>query len=243
MTNATSNASRRFFRNAAFFVVAISSLFVVVISVLTLFGASCRPLELLTHLRVQLVVALIALVPVLLFLKSRIVLGFVVLALCIHLFDIVPLYCQRPGGASAATIRVLTLNVNTWNEKFADVQKLIDDEDADIVCLQELAPKMANSLQSSLPGYPYRFVEARDGNFGIGIYSKYELKNQEKLKLCPDNILTLCATINAQGTEIRVINTHPIAPLNDLFYGWRNVQLDALADLTAREKHPVILGR
>jgi len=232
---------RRYVGNALFFIVAIFSLFFVTLALLTLFGSTCRNLELLTHLRVQLILPLIAIVPVLLFMKSRIILVLVAAAICVHLFDILPLYFLHPISAPAATVHILTINVNSWNKNFTGVKKLIENEGADVVCLQELAPAMCDSLTVNLKGYPFRFVEAREGSFGIGIFSKYDLTDKQKLKLCPDDILTLCATINVHETKIRLINTHPIAPLNDLLYSWRNEQLDALADLTSQSEDPVIL--
>jgi len=210
-------------------------------SLLTLFGSSCRNLELLTHLRVQLILPLIALVPVLLLMKSRVMLMLVSAAICVHLVDILPLYFPQHKRAPVVTVRILTMNVNSLNQNFAGVRKLIDSEGADVVCLQELAPAMADSLTKNLSAYPHRFVEAREGNFGIGIFSKYDLQDRQELKLCPDDILTVSATIVVHGTKIKLINTHPIAPLNDLYYAWRNEQLDALADITSKSEDPVIV--
>ncbi|MBS1997343.1 MAG: endonuclease/exonuclease/phosphatase family protein [Cyanobacteria bacterium SZAS LIN-2] len=233
---------RRYAGKVLFVVVASVSLFFVALTLLTLFGATRREFELLTHLRVQLLLALIAIVPVLLLMRSRIVLALVAAGIIVHLFDILPLYFPHPASSPVATMSLITLNANRWNKNHAGVQKLIEDECADVVCLQELAPDMSDSLKANLHGYPYRFIEARDGYFGIGIFSKYELSDQQKLKLCPDDILTLCATIELHGRKIRLINTHPIAPLNDLYYHWRNEQLDALDDLASRSDKPVILA-
>ncbi|MBS2010363.1 MAG: endonuclease/exonuclease/phosphatase family protein [Cyanobacteria bacterium SZAS TMP-1] len=225
-----------------FAVVASVSVFLVALTMLTLFGVSCREFELLTHLRVQLLLALTVTIPVWLVMRSKIILALAVAGVIVHLFDILPLYFPHPAKSTVAIVRLLTLNVNRWNKNYAGVQKLIEDEGADIVCLQELAPEMNDSLKAKLHGYPYTFTDARDGYFGIGIFSKYELADQQLLKLCPDDIPTLCATIDVHGTKIRLVNTHPIAPLNAVFYDWRNEQLDALADLTSRSDMPVILA-
>jgi endonuclease/exonuclease/phosphatase (EEP) superfamily protein YafD len=143
---------RRYVGKALFFIVSIFSLFFVTLAFLTLFGSTCRNLELLTHLRVQLILPLIAIVPVLLFMRSRIILMLVAVALCVHLFDILPLYFRHPISAPVATVRILTMNVNSWNKNFAGVQKLIENEGADVVCLQELAPAMGDSLTVNLSG-------------------------------------------------------------------------------------------
>src|SRR5262249_13417096 len=89
--------------------------------------------------------------------------------------------------------------------------------------------------------YPYKFLEPSTSNFGIGLFSKYELKEMEAPKLCPDDIRTLIATFSVHDTEITLINTHPIAPLNEQYYDWRNEQLKALAKLATDTDGPLIL--
>jgi endonuclease/exonuclease/phosphatase (EEP) superfamily protein YafD len=232
---------RRYVGKALFFIVSIFSLAFVALAVLTLFGSACRELELLTHLRVQLLLPLLVVVPVLLSFRSKIILILVAVAICIHLFDIIPLYLPHPASVPDATVSILTMNVNSWNKDFSGVQKFIENDGADIVFIQELSPAMGDSLKANLSRYPYKIVEGREGNFGIGTFSKFELLDKQELKLCPDDILTLCATINVHGTKIRLINTHPIAPLNDLYYVWRNQQLDALADLASQSNDATVL--
>lgn len=237
----TKTPVKRYINRGFFFIIAVTSLFFVALAFLTLFGSTERHLELLTHLRVQLLLPLLAALPILIFFRARVLLALVAAGVLIHLFDIAPLYFGSRQDKSTETVRVLTINVNNWNKNYSGVRNLIERESPDIVCLQELTPEMGTELSSKLKSYPYRVIEASNGCFGIAIFSKMELLSIERLKLCPDDILTLSAFIDVHGTKLRLINTHPIAPLNDVYYGWRNQQLAALADLSNKTKEPVIV--
>jgi Uncharacterized protein conserved in bacteria len=77
--------------------------------------------------------------------------------------------------------------------------------------------------------------------FGIGILSKVELANQEKLYLSEPDNPTLKATISVHGRPITIITTHPIAPLGEPTFQDRNKQLDRLAELPSKTKEPIVL--
>jgi endonuclease/exonuclease/phosphatase (EEP) superfamily protein YafD len=73
-------------------------------------------------------------------------------------------------------LRVMTLNVLYLNDDGAALERLAADESPDLICLQELTPRLAADLENRLGHeYPYRIVRPEEGTIGLGVYSRYPL--------------------------------------------------------------------
>ena len=124
-----------------------------------------------------------------------------------------------PATASeAALFRVLTLNVLYLNDDGAAVQRLVQDEQPDVICLQELTPRIAADLEVRLrDAYPYRFLLPEEGTTGIGVFSRYPLHDEGEL---PDPAEEVgwwwngaqVVTVDMGGRQVKLLNVHAIPP-------------------------------
>ena len=120
---------------------------------------------------------------------------------------------------SGKPVKVLTYNLGryaaggrrvTSNESVAGIRRLLAEQDADIVCLQEFAVADTNTLSTYLPDYPYRARHLFRGNryFGNLTLSRYPIRKVESLTFPESRNLSLVTDIDVNGQTIRVYNCH-----------------------------------
>ena len=116
-------------------------------------------------------------------------------------------------------VKVLTYNLGryaaggrrvTSNESISGIRRLLAEQDADIVCLQEFAVSDTTSLSTYLPEYPYRARHLFKGNryFGNLTLSRYPIRHVESLTFPDSRNLSLVTDIDVAGQQIRVYNCH-----------------------------------
>ena len=116
-------------------------------------------------------------------------------------------------------VKVLTYNLGryaaggrrvTTNESISGIRRLLAEQDADIVCLQEFAVSDTTSLSTYLPEYPYRARHLFKGNryFGNLTLSRYPIRHVESLTFPDSRNLSLVTDIDVAGQQIRVYNCH-----------------------------------
>ena len=120
---------------------------------------------------------------------------------------------------SGKPVKVLTYNLGryaaggrrvTSNESISGIRRLLAEQDADIVCLQEFAVSDTTSLSTYLPEYPYRARHLFKGNryFGNLTLSRYPIRHVESLTFPDSRNLSLVTDIDVAGQQIRVYNCH-----------------------------------
>ena len=123
---------------------------------------------------------------------------------------------EMPAGPS---FKILTYNVGrydaggrkiTSNESVPGIRRLLSEQDADIVCLQEFAVKDTSFLDTYLPAYPYQARHLFKGNrwFGNVTLSKYPIIGESTLTFPQSRNLSLVTDIDIDGRTIRVYNCH-----------------------------------
>ena len=116
-------------------------------------------------------------------------------------------------------VKVLTYNLGryaaggrrvTTNESVSNIKRLLAEQDADIVCLQEFAVADTMTLSTYLPDYPYRARHLFKGNryFGNLTLSRYPIRKVESLTFPESRNLSLVTDIDVGGQTIRVYNCH-----------------------------------
>lgn len=116
-------------------------------------------------------------------------------------------------------VQVMTYNVGryangsrkiTETESAAGILHFIEQQDADIVCLQEFAVRDTASLAAYLPAYPYRAQHLFKGNrfFGNVTLSKYPIRNRETVTFPQSRNLSLITDVDVDGQVLRVYNCH-----------------------------------
>lgn len=120
---------------------------------------------------------------------------------------------QKQGGSQEA-LRVLTYNlnraystsVNRGNEE--DVLKLIMEQDADMVLLQEFNPTLYSEINEGLTReYPYGTLD-EEGNRFKSVFSKYPIMDFQQLD-ANGEILPICVmNVNVNGRKCCVATCH-----------------------------------
>jgi endonuclease/exonuclease/phosphatase (EEP) superfamily protein YafD len=131
-----------------------------------------------------------------------------------------------PGGAAAAGLRLVVVNVEVGNGDYAAVVRLAVRTHPDLFGVIELTPLMARHLGDGLRGYRARVVESRDDAYGIGLYSRLPLLSARVVRFPLGGPPTIVARLRVAGRSVTVVVTHVHTP----FAGSIHVrQLDALA--------------
>ncbi len=240
---------KRFFRESSKF----CSMSLVIITIASLFAPFSTLCELLCHFRVHYIVLLVVSALLLLVLRVKSFFVAALFALLFNLSQLLPFYIPI-RRATDTNLQVMTINVNSRNANFQHVADVLDQSNADLICLQELHPQMSQYLASHLKSYPHQFVRPRPDNFGIGIYSRHPLKDTASIpipkRLLPNesfggpvpevDILKAVATIN--GSDITFLDVHPMSPMAEDLSTWRNDGLSKIAELSKAVDGSVIVA-
>jgi endonuclease/exonuclease/phosphatase (EEP) superfamily protein YafD len=117
------------------------------------------------------------------------------------------------GTGSAAVASVLTFNILTGGAPAEDALAAIAAAAPDIVCLQELTPKLAQSFVQRLGDtYPHRVFEPRRHTQGIGIASRFPLADTRILTLGLRYLPVAAAHVNLAGDRVNLACVHFIPP-------------------------------
>ncbi|MCW5853549.1 MAG: endonuclease/exonuclease/phosphatase family protein [Anaerolineae bacterium] len=164
-----------------------------------------------------------------------------------------PLFLPHSAAPSAPqSLKVMTHNILAANQQSDRLAEAIVAEAPDVVALQELVANHATRLAPRLSQvYPYRVIY-RDQ--GLGLYSRYPLREAQLLTLAPESSFAIRAILDAPGGPITVFNAHPRNPRIDwsswggsLFYvanfdpTRRDRAVTALAQAIERTQGPVLV--
>lgn len=121
------------------------------------------------------------------------------------------------GADGSATIRVMSLNVMYQRETGESIEQLAHAEMPDLICLQELTPRLAEELTVRLQDeYPYRALLPEEGVTGLGIFSRHPLQDQGEIS---DPARgdgwehgAQVVLIDLAGQKVLVLNVHALSP-------------------------------
>ncbi|MEL6546209.1 MAG: endonuclease/exonuclease/phosphatase family protein, partial [Myxococcota bacterium] len=161
-----------------------------------------------------------------------------------------PLHETPSDAISALTFNVLFDN--------ADIESNVDairDADADILCLQEITSDFEKAFRSSLATrYPFRHFESRSGTWGIGVASKYPLRDIEVFEQSPHRMPAIAASLSIDNERLQVACVHlfpPTAKRDEEETFWETYlaneqlrlrQAERLTDKFRNAKHLLLLG-
>jgi endonuclease/exonuclease/phosphatase (EEP) superfamily protein YafD len=214
-------------------------------------------------LSLYLFLPLVALIPLALLSRRRVAIVAAIVPLVIFLVLYGGLYLPRiaPARANGSTaLKVMTLNVLYTNDDGAAVERLVEAESPDVICLQELTPRIAADLESRLSDeYPYRVLRHREGVLGLGVFSRYPLQDQG---LIPDPIKEVTGwwehsaqvvAVKFEGVSVWLLNIHALSPewptlsrqwpgLFEYNFWLRELEIEAWLDWIAQHEGPVIVA-
>jgi endonuclease/exonuclease/phosphatase (EEP) superfamily protein YafD len=211
-------------------------------------------LERLVHLRVQLALSAVLLLPGVALLRTgrRRWCVVLLLALALNGSEVVDHYalCSRRSPPievveSSPPLRIFYANLLASNSSAARLIPQIEVADADLLVLLELTPAWERRLEAPLAAYPHRLLERREDDFGLGLYSRVPL-GEPALHASVVHGFDLAvplgeAVIQAPWGPLRVVAAHPVPPVGEAARDARDRQLDELAGLLGARPMPTVL--
>lgn len=210
-------------------------------SVLTSFDFVHRNIELFSHFRLQFLAASLLFLIAFAFLRNTVYLGLLFVTAVLNASYVLPWYFGAAAVDNDVTLKLLHVNVLSRNDDYERLFQLVETEQPDILFLQEVTEHWRDAIVSLHEDYPYNHVEAREGNFGIAIFSRLALDSVTHIDSPPLNYPTIVATTTVNGESLTLINTHPMIPLTRPHYEARNQQIRSVADLVNQQEGSVIL--
>ena len=210
-------------------------------SLLTLLSSNHHALQLFSHFRLQYLVVSILLTVLFVVLRDRRYAVLLFATAFINGAHVLPWYFDEPYDTGGRELKLLTANVLSSSSEYDKLFALIDRERPDIIVLQEISFAWAQELGRLTGQYPHSIVEARDGSFGIALFSKFPLASAATVDSDPLGFPTIVATIDIGGRTLQLVATHPMIPLGRRNFDDRNQQLVSVANLVRRTTGPRVL--
>jgi endonuclease/exonuclease/phosphatase (EEP) superfamily protein YafD len=133
-----------------------------------------------------------------------------------------------PSTAAAPQLRVAAANVHLSNRDPAPLLAWAAAVQADVVAVLELTPPYAAALSSSRPGWPHQHLRPRLDSFGIGLLSRWPLRDVREVA-GPGDIPQLHALVDTPDGVVEVIALHPMPPVDARWHDLRNRTFAAVA--------------
>ncbi len=209
-----------------------------VFSIVAAFDTGFQSIELLSHFRLQYLVASVLLAIAYLSLRNRTYAILLIMVAVLNASFVVPWYRHDPELAAGPQIKLLHANVHSGNSDYQRLINLVASEQPDLVFLQEFTPAWEAGVASLSEQYPYSYIQPRHDNFGIALYSRLPFDSVAHVSSPPLNHPTIIASIRLDGQQLTLISTHPTIPIGHSYYA-RNEQLESVTQLARRVAGPV----
>lgn len=221
-----------------------------IFSILGYLGQYHWTLDILSHFRVQYIVALLLLSLVAFLQKipkqSLVWLVFVAVnALDLLTLPNFDLANAVPMG-QRERIRVMQVNIHAHEENFPILMNSLKESDPDIISFQEFTDKSLKFMQNNLPDYPYRIYKEQEDCFGIALFSRLPLSGS--IAYAQDEagaqmpLPMIKADFEWQGKKIYIIAVHLLPPLRDWETRVNEVMVDDLSKSTKSCSNCFIVG-
>ena len=210
-------------------------------SLFTLLPADHFALQLFSHFRLQYLVASLLLLLVFVALRRPVYVGTLLLVCLLNASFILPWYVDTHEHGNGTNVTLLLANVLASNTEFDRLFDLLHEENPDVIALLEVTPEWLVELDALRADYPYSYAEARDGNFGIALFSRLPIKSANHVDSPPFGYPTINASLTVGEEPLHLVATHPMIPVGKKIYEARNEQLESLPGLLQKPAGATIL--
>jgi len=133
-----------------------------------------------------------------------------------------PLYRGSDARTVAVGLRVISANLREGQADPGHLVRLAREQ-ADVVAFQELTPQEADRLSSAGldARFPYRFLEARPGPGGVGVWSRFPINEPRRIGGYTFEFLTAQLRVPGVSTDPTVVVAHMAGPWPRPIDDWR----------------------
>lgn len=212
------------------------------VSLASFFGQWVWWLDVLANFRAQYVIGLVILAVSLMLTRFRRS-GLAVLAVAlINLVPVLPLYVGSPGESEvgAPSMRVMSFNLLSDNESFAEVIDYVRTVDPDLVLLHEASRPWEVAVEAADLGYEIIRPRADNLIFGTLVLIRGEEIEAVSYGFAEAQPRAVALSYRPTGWPegIEVLSTHPLAPTEEGRAELRDAQLAFAADWAAEREGP-----
>ncbi|MFO1356449.1 MAG: endonuclease/exonuclease/phosphatase family protein [Gammaproteobacteria bacterium] len=151
---------------------------------------------------------------------------------------------QRPTGMTAGgPPQLVALNLYYRNQAYGTVRDYLRGRDPDVLVLSELTPAWAHELDTVIASYPFQVSRDRYGPWGLGIFSRYPLRDARALNLGVPGTVNVRAILGLPGRELELVAVHLSSPTSAVHAAQRNQQLAELAQVLGPSRAAPALPR
>lgn len=169
------------------------------------------------------------------------------LAIAANAWAMLPFW--MPSAAPAVTspdrgrpLTLVTVNVLRRNRDTARCVAYLRDRRPDVAVVLEIDAAWQAALETLADVYPHRAFQPRDDNFGVGVLSRWPLRDREFVALGGTPYPNLVTSIVHDAGELLLIGAHPRAPLTAAHSRGLRSQLAAVAARAAAATGPCIVA-
>ena len=184
----------------------------------------------------------------------RLARGCFALAVVANTWAMLPLWMPRSPDAGAAAraantapdrglpLTLVTVNVLRSNRETGRGVAYLRDRRPDVAVVIEIDPLWRTALESLADLYPHRAFRNQGDNFGIGVLSRWPLRDPEFVTLGGTPYPNLITRVVHDGGELLLVATHPHAPVTAAHSHGLRSQLNAVAAHAAAATGPCIVA-
>ena len=192
-------------------------------------------LELFSHFRMHYLVAQVGLLLLLVLLRQW---PWAALAILTALPNLLVVGPYLPGAVQASAAMspgdgrshtLVAANLLHSQRKTGAMQAYLHDTFPDVLVLSEFTPRWAAALADLEQRYPHSMLKPRPDAWGMALYSRYPLVDQELLSLGDDRSSHFRVRLMLPAGVVELYAVHLASPISGRRAGQRNRQLDVLA--------------
>jgi len=215
-----------------------------VFSTFTLLSVDHFALQLFTHFRLQYLVASALLLILLSVLRQPAFAVVMLLVTALNASLVLPWYMgANEELAGDTSLTLMQANLLSTNSEYDRLFAMLEAEQPDVVVFQEVSPDWLMALAELQPEYPHSYAEAREGNFGIAMFSRVPFASVTHVDSPPFSYPSIVANLRVGEDLLHLVATHPMIPVSGSVYEARNTQLDSLHELLeGHDGNTVLVG-
>ena len=188
--------------------------------------------DLVVHFRVQYAVAFFICTILSGILHSYRIMTIAWIGLLINLGVLVATYWGFPAAPDTTSkrMRVLVVNVNTENRLYEATLTAIRSQYPDVIVVEEINDEWLKQFKKLEKEYRYSCVKSRSDNFGIGVYSKIRLIENDVVYIGDSLVPCVRVAVKYGGQIITIYGIHSLPPGSHDYWLRRNKQLAGIAE-------------